>query len=176
MNLLAIGIAAALAFVGARLVKRPRPFSYIAYSLPRAGAYSIRDFSQVNKIIIHHTAGNQTVTQYAAQHIGQGWPGIGYHFFIDKTGKAYQTNDLNRKSYHNSADNERTIGIALQGNFNQEKPTAAQLDSLLKLVSYLKGKYPQIIYFEGHGEQKPTSCPGANINPELIRQVTGLKK
>ncbi len=57
--------------------------------------------------------------------------------------------------------NERGIGIALIGNFEEQPPSPAQLAAIKKLVSVLASEYniePENLI--GHGEVKATACPG----------------
>lgn len=151
------------------------PFLYVVDDLPTLGRYDPRSIKGVDTIILHHTGGNQTAREYAAQHIAQGWPGIGYHFFINADGETLQTNSLLAKSYHNSPDNTTTIGVAMQGNFNNTPPTFEQLQSLQKLSFYLSNNYG-IKKLRGHNEEKQTQCPGRTVNLDEIRNLTGLRK
>ncbi len=63
------------------------------------------------------------------------------------------------------------IGICLVGNFDVQRPTVAQQQSLAKLVAYLMKTYnipPQRIV--GHGMTKATDCPGRNISIASVRK------
>lgn len=47
--------------------------------------------SATDYIIIHHEAGSgQTPQSIHAQHIAQGWAGIGYHYYVRKDGTVYR--------------------------------------------------------------------------------------
>ena len=63
-----------------------------------------------------------------------------------------------------------TIGIVLVGNFEDGSPSQAQLNSVKRLVRVLSREYdietPQII---GHGDVKPTECPGTHFPLSEIR-------
>lgn len=55
------------------------------------------------------------------------------------------------------------IGICLVGNFEQQRPTRAQLASLRRLVTALRERYRiDARAVQGHGEVHPghTACPG----------------
>ena len=63
------------------------------------------------------------------------------------------------------------IGICLVGNFDVERPTPEQMQSLARLMTYLMKTYnirPQDVI--GHGETKPTDCPGRFINVAAFRR------
>lgn len=135
-----------------------------------------------NWIIIHHS---DTVSGGAAafdkMHKAKGWDGLGYDFVI---GNGTDTADgqvevgfrwtQQRIGAHaktaNNQFNERGIGICLVGNFMVDRPTAAQMKSLVKLVTYLMVTYhipPDRIL--GHGDTKPTDCPGKFMNVPALR-------
>jgi N-acetylmuramoyl-L-alanine amidase len=129
-------------------------------------SYNNRSISQIDRYIIHHSASTTaTATDFARWHVDQrGWPGIGYHFVIEKDGTIKQTNYLTTVSYHTSEQNFTGVGICLSGNFEIEQPTAAQLASLRSLLGHLRstvGNYP----VWGHRDYTQTACPGVNLYP-----------
>ena len=135
-------------------------------------------------IVIHHSAtpsGNAAV--FDKMHKDKGWDELGYHFVI---GNGTQSADgqievgprwpKQKWGAHaktpNNEFNERGIGICLVGNFDVERPTAAQMRSLTRLVTYLMKTYsisPRDVI--GHGETKPTDCPGRYMNVAAIRRA-----
>lgn len=136
--------------------------------------YSTRDLSQINKIVVHHTAGtfshdafdiNRWHTSPESEG-GRDWPRIGYHFFIDKLGTIFQVNHLNTRSYHTIDNNTSGLAIALEGSFDKENLGNAQRQSLTKLISYLRNNLPQNLQVYGHGElqsNKP-DCPSIDLS------------
>jgi len=130
-------------------------------------------------IVIHHSAtdtGNvASIDDYHRRN--NGWDGIGYDFLIgngsgsnngevettfrwtgQKTGAHCKTDESNWA-------NEGAVGICLVGNFDQSRPSNAQMSSLMKLVRFLSQRYDipaSRIY--GHnttpGHSTTTSCPG----------------
>ena len=133
-------------------------------------------------IVVHHSA---TPTGSAAvfdrDHRQKGWDELGYHFVIgngthsgdgqievgtrwpkQKWGAHAKTSD--------NRFNDYGIGICLVGNFEIDRPTPAQLKAATRLVSYLMETYhiaPQ--YVLGHGDTKPTDCPGRNLALGWVR-------
>jgi N-acetyl-anhydromuramyl-L-alanine amidase AmpD len=72
----------------------------------------------------------------------------------------------------NNEFNDYGIGICLVGNFDIERPTAAQMRSLAKLVAYLEKNYrvpaSRVL---GHSDTKPTDCPGRNLSVATVRRM-----
>ena len=70
--------------------------------------------------------------------------------------------------------NDFGIGICLVGNFDIERPTPKQMQSLAKLTAYLMRTYNiPAANVLGHRDTKPTDCPGRNLNIQLVRQMAG---
>ena len=68
--------------------------------------------------------------------------------------------------------NEHGIGICLVGNFDVSRPTAAQMQSLTNLVSFMMQKYDiPASRILGHGMTKATECPGRNLSIAAVRQM-----
>ncbi len=126
-------------------------------------------------IVLHHTAteiGKARVINKC--HIDRGFIfGLGYHFLIDNgtLGKGdgqievspRWIKQLDGAHCKASGMNHRAIGIALVGNFNEEKPTEAQIRSLIALLKILTDYYdipPDHVV--GHRDVRgaKTDCPG----------------
>lgn len=130
-------------------------------------------------IVIHHTASEKgSVETIHAYHLtkkdknGNPWKGIGYHFLI---GNGSGMNDgeieptfrwkqqMTGAHAGNDEYNQRGIGICLVGNFEDHRPSSAQLAAVKRLVGVLKREYAikssQVI---GHRDvkDKDTACPG----------------
>lgn len=151
----------------------------IVNKLPRAGNWGKRSVSGITDITVHHSASpsSQTAYDFARYHVNsKGWPGIGYHFVIEKDGTIHQTNDLESLSYHNGYNNSRAIGICMSGNFENTPPDKRQIDSLIYLVNKLKKDVPSIFRLVGHKEYAgSTACPGRYVNMKTLRSLTGLQ-
>ncbi len=136
-------------------------------------------------IIVHHTAtdiGN--ANRIDKSHGERGfWNGLGYHFLIDNgtLGKGdgqieasprwvKQQNGAHCKA---GGMNEKGIGVALVGNFDQELPTQNQLQSLDYLLKTLM-RYYHIPSgnIMGHRdvEGAATDCPGKRFPWSIVRQ------
>ena len=137
-------------------------------------------------IVIHHSATpSGSMAFFDKEHTAKGWDGVGYHFVI---GNGTETGDgqievtqrwpLQKWGAHaktiDNRFNEHGIGICLVGNFDVERPSPKQMQSLSRLVAYLSQTYrisPQNVV--GHRDTKPTDCPGRFVNIAAIRNAAG---
>lgn len=139
-------------------------------------------------IVIHHsdTSGG-SAGRFDQFHKQKGWDELGYHFVI---GNGTESRDgqveigprwpKQKWGAHTKTPDNRYndygIGICLVGNFQDSRPTAEQMKSLSKLVAHLMKTYkvrPEAII--GHGDAKPTDCPGRNMSIATVRrQATQL--
>lgn len=129
-------------------------------------------------IIIHHSAtdnGNALYFDYA--HRKRGFNrGLGYHFVIDNGTDTKADGQIEvsprwikqQNGAHCSASgmNFKSIGICLVGNFNYERVSGKQMNSLVYLVKLLRKYYGiPANNILGHGQVKnaQTDCPGRNF-------------
>jgi len=128
-------------------------------------------------IIIHHSGtdnGNAAIFDRWHRE-GRHWQGVGYDFVIGNgtdSGDGQvevtfrwqdQLTGAHCKTPGNWA-NENAIGICLVGNFDKSRPTARQMQSLVKLVRFLMKRYgiPKSRIW-GHRDvpgARVTDCPG----------------
>lgn len=123
-------------------------------------------------IILHHRAGNGDVQSIHSQHLGQGWAGIGYHFYVRKDGKVYSGRPINMVGGHTTNYNSVSVGVCFEGNFETEKMKDVQIKAGQELISYIKGKYPAA-QIKKHRDFNSTACPGKNFP---FDEVTNPKK
>jgi len=128
--------------------------------------YETRPLSAITHLAIHHSAAPANITpeQVATYHVrNAGWPGIGYHFYVEPDGTIYQTNRLETKSYHVGNSNSYAVGICVSGRFTGVIPTPNQIAQTGQLSAWLAQKLnipsQNII---GHREfpNNHTECPG----------------
>lgn len=139
-------------------------------------SYNQRSLNNISKVIIHHSATSSgSPYVYAQHHIEENdWPGIGYHFVIQKDGTIFQTNELTTLSYHATNCNSQGIGICLTGNFNVEHPNSEQINQLVSLIKYLNLTLSITLDIDPHHACKNTSCPGTHISiPDIQNRVYG---
>lgn len=138
----------------------------------------------VKLIAIHHTAvavggdkrsGAERVRAIYAYHANnRGWGDVGYHFLIDEDGQVYEGKAGGKSivAGHAYCNNVGTLGVALLGNFEEEKPTQKQLKALQWLIADLGDEYDidleKKVKFHGktmepvvgHRDLISTACPG----------------
>jgi LysM repeat protein len=134
-------------------------------------------------VVVHHSASKNATLQgmdmYHRQkrHMENG---LAYHFVIGNgrgipDGKIEIGNRWKRqiKGGHLASErlNEISIGICLVGNFEVERPTAAQMQSLIALVRYLNKRcgIPRSgVKIHKQINTKPTACPGKLFPTETL--------
>ena len=144
---------------------------------------------RVDRIVVHTTASeNQDPKKTARWHIkGNGWPGIGYHDFINKDGIVHRCNNYMDMTWHTKGWNRTGIGVALAYRGQSgEPPHPTQYTALIDHLSVLCLDFrilPKDCY--GHREAPKMrfwsrgrwkfrkTCPGMGINLGAMRgQVT----
>ena len=120
-------------------------------------------------IILHHRAGNGDAESIHNLHLSNGWSGIGYHFYVRKDGSVYRGRPVEMIGAHCQGQNNRSVGVCFEGDFEKDKMTDAQLSSGRELVNYLKNLYPKA-EIKKHCELGQTACPGNNFPFEEIKK------
>jgi N-acetyl-anhydromuramyl-L-alanine amidase AmpD len=136
-------------------------------------------------IVVHHSATPMGgATRFDRAHRERGFDELGYHFVIGNgtdTGdgevevgprwkaQKYGAHCRSPEDYYN----EHGIGICLVGNFDESRPTAAQVQSLTRLVKYLRRTYdiPADKVFSHGGVTGMTHCPGKHFDLKALRKA-----
>jgi hypothetical protein len=159
--------------------------------------WPIKQSPEIEKLIIHHTAENESSQSrrrspkelmraiYYYHTVTNGWGDIGYNYVIDKQGNIYEGRAGGPKSVgaHVAYHNVGSIGICLMGNFQYEQPTAAQQHVLSLLMADLAIKFDvdplgrsdflgtNSYNISGHRHVARhghgTACPGKNLVDKL---------
>lgn len=114
-------------------------------------------------IVIHHTAkDNMSVDDIHELHLNKGWAGIAYHKVILPDGSIKDGRPKNMIGAHAFGANPRSIGIVVDGDFDNKPPTAVQMDSLVRLTRELMMKYHIPIHnvVPHRDVTEGTTCPG----------------
>ena len=133
----------------------------------------------LDHLVLHHTAfptsriGGATLAAEAAHmrqiqqwHFARGWATVGYHFVVSPTGRVFLARPPDRLGAHVLGHNIGTVGIALMGNFELERPSKAALRALEHVRAHLvpgaAGKP-----LRGHRDHAgaSTQCPGRYLEP-----------
>ena len=121
-------------------------------------------------IVFHHSdATIMSPEEVNEIHKEKGWDGIGYHYYIRKDGTIYAGRPEEIIGSHVYGDNRNTIGICLEGDFEDEEPTKEELNSLVNLSVYLILKY-NMYECKGHNDLYNTKCPGELFPKEYIKE------
>jgi len=146
----------------------------VSHDLPKSLTkhYKLRNIDDSLTIVIHHTAApkDQSLENIAKFHVEKrGWPAIAYHVAINDKGDINFLNDIEEKTYHNSADNTNTIGIVVLGDYETEEPSYDALVSI-KAVTEAICETLKIKGIKGHRDYKSTLCPGKNLYNRLKKE------
>lgn len=143
----------------------------------------------VTHLIVHHAAGTNVATDWAAVvrsywdfhvHVN-GWNDIGYNWLIDPNGVLYEGRGNDILGAHFCGKNGGTMGVCMLGDYTAIQPTNLALKALSKLLAWkccdrdlepLDSAYhsssglvlPRI---SGHRDGCSTSCPGDAFYPTL---------
>lgn len=138
----------------------------------------------IKKLIVHHSASPRATTtklDIDKWHRQRGFSQIGYHKVVEGSGNIVSGRPENVQGAHAKGANHDSLGVCVVGNFENESPTAAQINSLVKVLVEWCKKYnlkPTDVY--GHtntpGNVTKTSCPGKNLYAQLplIKQKVQL--
>ena len=131
---------------------------------------------KVNFIAVHHSQRKiDSVKRIRDLHIKTNkWEDIGYHYLIDKKCKIHVGRSEKFIGAHVFGHNKNSVGICLIGNFDEEKPTKAQIRTLIKFLKnkIKKFKIP-IKNILGHREFSGVTktCPGKFVDMGKIREI-----
>jgi N-acetylmuramoyl-L-alanine amidase len=137
---------------------------------------SLTPNTSIERIIVHHTAsGDMSAEEIHAEHLAQGWSGIGYHYVIRKDGTIERGRPKGMVGAHAEGANWGSIGITLTGNFEEENPKDAQIESLSQLIATLCNIHelaPNEDIVIGHRVVCATACPGENLF-NILQDIRG---
>ena len=106
---------------------------------------------------------------------------IPYHYLIDDSGLVAIGRELKHAPYSNTTyktELSRHITVVLEGNFDDEHPTDAQVRSLTELLSALAIKHNidlKNINFHQNVTAQNTSCPGKNLIAVMDGVITMIE-
>ena len=131
---------------------------------------SLENRQKTEYIVLHHRAGCGDVESIHRQHLDQGFSGIGYHFYVRKTGEVFKGRPIGTVGAHCKGVNKVSVGVCFEGNFETEKEMLkAQIKAGRELVGYLKMLYPDAQVMR-HRDLQATACPGQNFPFENIKK------
>ena len=130
----------------------------------------------VDRLTVHHAgsvAGDPGPSRYRLWqdwHMeGRGWPDIAYHVIVGKDGTVYEGRDPTFEGDTGTTyDTTGHFLVVLEGNFEVEKPSDAQFESLAAVLAWASGHYgagPETI--GDHGDYAATLCPGRYLEERI---------
>lgn len=121
----------------------------------------------VHGIVIHHSDSSRDATTFEeikSWHLAQGWIDIGYHFVITGDGLMHLGRPETVMGAQTLNHNSDTLGICVTGDFTHEKPSDAQMHTLVQLIATLARRHHLTVdKIKGHRDFNDTSCPGDNL-------------
>ncbi|MFF7213092.1 peptidoglycan recognition protein [Streptomyces sp. NPDC008238] len=169
----------------------------------------------ISAIFVHHTAtGNDyecsdspsVIRGIYRYHVkSSGWRDIGYNFLVDKCGNIYEgrSGGVSKAVFgaHTLGFNEHTMGIAVLGDYSEERPSGEALSAVARLAAWKLGiygrnpegmtylvsggsnRYPKgtrvhMNVISGHRDGFNTQCPGTVLYDDLgiiRRTAAGLQ-
>jgi hypothetical protein len=131
----------------------------------------------VQLITVHHDALNSAgkrgrafaidrLARVRREHLSRDatWVDIGYHYIIDPDGQVWEGRPLSIEGAHVARTNDHNMGIMVMGNFDEHRPTQAQIDTLdAFLVQQMTTHRVGVKNLYTHQELKSTACPGRNL-------------
>ena len=99
----------------------------------------------------------------------RGFKDIGYHYYITRDGTVYRGRPLEQVGAHCRNHNRHSIGICYEGGLDAQgrvgdTRTAAQKESMRRLVAELKERFPRALVV-GHRDLDPMKeCPGFEVH------------
>jgi hypothetical protein len=93
------------------------------------------------------------------------WPDLPYHFLIAPDGRIFEGRPVTYEPETNTTyKTTGHLGVELWGDFEKQRPSREQVESLVKLVAWLATEYkvdPKDI--GGHKDRAETDCPGRDL-------------
>lgn len=127
------------------------------------------------RFTIHHSAVTFDRERDAARHIAEtqkwgmgearNWADIPYHFIIGPNGTIFEGRDPRTEGESNTSyDTSGHLQINLLGNFNEQEPTAEQIESLAQLIAWAHTEFDiPTATIMAHRDFVATACPGDGL-------------
>ncbi|KAL3891932.1 hypothetical protein ACJMK2_004174 [Sinanodonta woodiana] len=121
----------------------------------------------VRNVFIHHTAMDRCNSLETCSfemrkiqnfHMDEkGWDDIGYSFLVGDDGKAYEARGWDRVGAHTRGWNDKSISIAVMGNFNFQLPSVPALKAIDRLISCGIDRDTVLPYYNLYGHRDAAS-------------------
>ncbi|MBZ9635570.1 peptidoglycan recognition family protein [Clostridium sp. FP1] len=123
-------------------------------------------------IVLHHLeAKSAEVTDIHSWHIGNGWTGIGYHYYVKKDGRIFRGRPEKAQGSHCPGANRCSIAICAEGDFMTETMNNVQKQTIVNLCKDICKRY-EFKDIKGHKDVPySTDCPGINYPLSEIKKL-----
>lgn len=120
---------------------------------------------------------SQKVAEFAPGRKKPAWPDLPYHYYIDAKGVIAEGRDVRYAGDTNTGyDTSGHVQVVLEGDFERERPTQAQLDALRQVLAWQAAAWRiPISKISVHKDHARTDCPGKNLLAELPKVMAGLR-
>ena len=134
---------------------------------------------RIKRLTVHHSGAVLTdnrkaparLRSHQRSHQAEGWPDIAYHVLIDRNGHVYQGRPI--RAVGDTRTNYDPRGhflVMCEGNFSEQRPAAAQVESLVDVLAWAARRYDvPLRTIGGHQEYADTACPGRSLQ-RMIRR------
>jgi hypothetical protein len=112
-------------------------------------------------------------------HRRRGWGDIGYHFAVDRAGRAWEARPLVYQGAHVKDHNPGNVGVVVLGNFERQAPSDVQLAGIrghLSALMKIYGVPVKRVHTHREWAGAATACPGETLQRylERLRRSGGL--
>lgn len=119
---------------------------------------------------------SQSESKLADGRVKKAWGDIPYHFYIDANGGVGEGRAVDLVGDTNTRyDPTGHIAVVLEGNFDKEAPSPAQVEALVGLLATLAKRYAiEPDHVGAHRQFAQTACPGKNMMtmlPDVLAAV-----
>jgi N-acetyl-anhydromuramyl-L-alanine amidase AmpD len=163
----------------------------ISGELPWKGSLGRRKKEDIKFVLLHHDASlagdvydaKKLYAQEANYHISKGWGHLGYSFRIARDGTIYQTVPYEEIGAHagNYKYFRNSMGVCLDGSFDKQKPSDAQIKALRDFMDHLSYHSPELPgvvrkswYSHKEVRTNPTFCCGPDIT-KIVQNYRNTK-
>lgn len=127
------------------------------------------------RYIVLHCSATRSTQDYSPEalerdHLGRGFRGIGYHYYVRRSGEVIPCRPLDQIGAHVRGYNHCSWGVCYEGGLDStgqptDTRTPKQRASLLRLLAQLKGYAPQARIL-GHRDLSPDRNGDGRITPD----------
>lgn len=133
------------------------------------------DDHTISRLTVHHTAvsgagwDRDRIRRYQSQHQDRGMADLAYHVLVSPSGDLYEGRPFSAAGEtFTSYDPTGHLNVVVEGNFDEESPSDAQLRAIAAVLAWGAGAFsadPATI--SGHQRYVATACPGTSLQQHI---------